>query len=60
MALTGMDIEAVRTLAGQMDTNAGDIETITGTLTSQLEGTEWIGPDREQFVGDWQGTYVQQ
>lgn len=60
MAMTGMDIEAVRTLGTQMDTNAGEIEAIVSSLTSQLEGTEWIGPDRELFMGDWQSTYVPQ
>lgn len=54
MALTGMDVEAVRTLGTQMETNAGDIENLVTTLTGQVDGVEWQGPDREQFLADWQ------
>ncbi len=59
-SFTGMDIEAVRRLAGQMDQCAQNIQEITGRLTSALEGTPWVGPDREQFAGEWQGTHRQQ
>ena len=57
MPITGMDIEAVRQLAVQMENNASQIEQLIGTLTATLEGTEWIGPDRERFVGDWNNTH---
>lgn len=60
MALIGMDIEGVRQLAAQMDSNAGQIDQLIGALNAALEGTEWIGPDRERFVGDWHTTFVPQ
>ncbi len=60
MAITGMNIEAVRQLASQMDTHAEQIQQLMGGLTQALENTEWIGPDRERFVGDWHGTHVAQ
>lgn len=60
MALTGMDIQEVRSLAAQMNNAAGDIGSLAQRLTSQLQGTSWIGPDREQFVSEWQGTHVAQ
>ena len=57
---TGMDIAAVRTLSGQMTAKAGEIRTLMNGLTQQLQNTQWVGPDREQFSGDWQGTHCQQ
>ncbi len=60
MPITGMDIEGVRQLAAQMDNNAAQIEQLIGTLNGALESTEWIGPDRERFVGDWHGTFMPQ
>jgi len=55
---TGMDIQAVRQLATQLNAKAGEIRNLTSQLTGQLEGTAWVGPDREQFYGDWTGQYV--
>ena len=60
MNFTGMDIQAVRTLANQMTQRAGEIRTIMGQLTSQLTNAPWVGADREHFVSDWQGTHCQQ
>lgn len=54
---TGMDIPAVRTLSRQLQARADEIRTITQQLTTQLESTPWVGPDREQFRTDWSGTY---
>lgn len=55
---TGMDIAAVRTLSKQLQTRADEIRTITQQLTGQLNATPWVGPDREQFHGDWNGQYT--
>ena len=55
---TGMDITAVRTLSKQLQTRADEIRTITQQLTGQLNSTPWVGPDREQFHGDWTGQYT--
>lgn len=55
---TGMDIAAVRTLSTQLQTRADEIRTITHQLTAQLNSTPWIGPDREQFHGDWTGQHT--
>lgn len=57
---TGMDIPGVRQLASQMDQRADEIRTLMGQLTTALQGTQWVGPDREQFVSDWQGIHCQQ
>jgi uncharacterized protein YukE len=60
MSFTGMDVAAVRSLANQMTHSASEIQQLTNQLTSQLQGTSWVGPDRERFVGDWQSTHVSQ
>lgn len=56
----GMDIAAVRQLVAQMNQRADEIRTLAASLSSALNGTAWSGPDREQFVSDWQGQHVQQ
>ncbi len=60
MAIIGMDIEAVRQLAGQMDAQAEQIAQLEAGLTQAIESTEWVGPDRDRFVGDWQGNHAAQ
>ncbi len=55
---TGMDIPAVRTLSRQLQTRADEIRQITQQLTGQLRSTPWVGPDREQFFGDWTGQHT--
>lgn len=57
---TGMDIPAVRQLSSQMNQSAGQIRQLMQQLTSQLNGTQWVGPDRQRFESDWSGTYVNQ
>ena len=57
---TGMDIPAVRQLSSQMTQSASQIRQLMSQLTSQLGGTQWVGPDRTRFESEWSGTYVQQ
>lgn len=56
--LIGMDIAEVRNLASQLDHGAQTIEDIVSRLTYNLNATNWVGPDRERFVGEWQGAHV--
>jgi hypothetical protein len=58
MALTGMDIGAVRQLATQLSTKADEIDSIMNQLTNALNTVQWVGPDRERFISDWQGHHV--
>lgn len=55
---TGMNVQEVRTLASQLDAAASEIEGTMGRLTSQLEGTAWVGSDREQFVSEWRSAHT--
>lgn len=54
---TGMDIPQVRNLANQMRAKADEIESIMNQLTNQLGQAQWVGNDRQQFEGDWNGQY---
>jgi uncharacterized protein YukE len=59
MAFEGMDIEAVSSLAGQLDTQANQIQStiiaIDGIINS-MEGS-WKGPDAVEFQGWWQSQH---
>lgn len=58
MAVWGLDVQQVRQLSQQLNTKAGDIQTILTTLTSLLNSTQWTGPDAEQFRSDWSGQHT--
>ena len=55
---TGMDIQAVRSLAVQFQNKAGEIDALRQQLTAQLDSTPWIGRDRDRFHSDWMGQYT--
>lgn len=58
MSFTGMNIEEVRSLATQLNAKAEEIRGIMSTLTNALQGTNWVGPDRERYVSEWQSHHV--
>lgn len=58
MAFVGMIVDEVQHLEAQMRQRADEIRQLVGALTGQLESTHWVGPDREQFHGDWTGMHV--
>lgn len=53
----GMDTDAIRNLAGQLNSKAGEIDQIANLLTSTLNNARWDGPDATRFRGDWTGTH---
>lgn len=53
----GMDPEAVRALARQLEAKAGEIDAIANTLSVQIDGTTWLGRDADTFRSDWVGSY---
>jgi len=55
---TGMDVAAVRQLSTQMSAKADEIGQIASQLTNSLQGAQWVGPDRERFLSEWQGQHV--
>ena len=60
MSTWGMDVGQIRQLAQLMSSKADEIQQIMQQLSSQLEAAPWTGPDRNQFLGEWQGTHCAQ
>jgi len=58
MAFEGMDIGAVRQLANLMRQKADEIDHIISQLTGSVNNTQWVGPDRDRFIQDWQSSHV--
>ncbi|HEU5332743.1 MAG TPA: WXG100 family type VII secretion target [Actinocrinis sp.] len=54
MGMYGMDIDAVRSFAKQLDSKADEIEQIINALTSGLGSVQWEGPDASGFRQDWE------
>jgi uncharacterized protein YukE len=60
MSFLGLDPEAVNTLAVNLHQSADTIQQIMTSLTQQLNGAQWTGPDRDRFVNEWQSQHVAQ
>lgn len=58
MAVWGLDVQQVRQLSTQMRTQADSIQQTLTQLTSALNGTQWEGPDAQQFRSEWQSTHT--
>ena len=59
MAVWGLDIEQVRTLASKLNQQATYItNTLIPTITSQTSSTQWVGPDGDDFRNDWTNQIV--
>jgi hypothetical protein len=57
MAMKGMDVEAGRQSAQQINQGASELEALTGRLSQSIEGFEWNGPDAERTRQTWQSDY---
>lgn len=60
MAYLGQDVEQVKQMATQLNSKAGDIESVITQLTSAVNGVRWDGNDAKQFKSDWQSQHVPQ
>lgn len=49
----GADVEALRALGTAMGRQGEALELVAQRLTEVVTGTEWSGPDHEQFVDEW-------
>ena len=56
--MMGMDVQGVRSLAQLMNQRADEIQQFAAQLTQSLDGAQWVGPDREQFVADWKSHHM--
>lgn len=48
--------DEVDDLATQLDSKAGDLDTVLTTLSTKLAGTTWVGADYNRFEEQWTGT----
>lgn len=54
MAVThGMNVDEVNSLGSQLQTQADNIQQLVGQLEGAINGTTWMGPDADQFKGQW-------
>lgn len=53
----GMNTDEVTNFANQLASKADEIEQIVNSLTGQLSGVQWHGPDASRFHGDWDGSH---
>ena len=58
MAIWGADVEQLRQLGSRLQTGASEIEAQKNTLTKVLAGTDWKGPDADEFRREWSGTHT--
>jgi uncharacterized protein YukE len=54
----GLDVEAVRSLANTLRTQAEGVRQVVSTITSQMAQTQWNGTDAVQFQEEWDGTHA--
>jgi len=57
MTLLGMDIEQVEQLAASMTQHGQQIDDAARVLTTQIDGTHWLGQDNQTFRQDWDSIY---
>ena len=49
----GMNVEEVNNLGRTLKEQASAIQTMIGHLDGAISGTTWVGPDADQFKGQW-------
>ncbi|MCU1479543.1 MAG: family type secretion target [Subtercola sp.] len=58
MAVWGLDVEQVRSLSKQLNTQSQQVQQILTSLTSALQSVQWTGPDAESFRSEWNTTHT--
>lgn len=57
MSMVGGDVPAIRNFVIGLRRRSQQITATTNRLSAVIDGVPWVGPDREQFVQEWQGTH---
>ncbi|OBF29138.1 hypothetical protein [Mycobacterium sp. ACS4331] len=55
MGVVGADVDQLRTLAHTLRQAADRLESASGSVTSQLSGVGWSGPDADRYRSQWHG-----
>lgn len=54
----GLDVDQVRRLSSELNSEAGALAGIISKLTALLSNTQWSGPDAERFRSDWEQVHA--
>ena len=57
MSMYGANPEELAALGSKLKAQQSSIDGVISTVTGALSGTTWVGPAREQFESDWNGTF---
>jgi len=58
MALVGGDAPALFGFANELRRRRANIEATTRKLGSLVAQANWVGPDREKFLSEWNGRHA--
>jgi uncharacterized protein YukE len=58
MATVGGDVPAMFAFANELRRRRAAIEATTRRLGQLVEQANWVGPDRDSFVREWQGNHA--
>ena len=58
MSMYGADPEQLAGLGRTLTDQINSIQSVISTVGGVLGNTTWVGPARQQFEGDWNGTFV--
>lgn len=56
-SLIGADPDQLEALGATLCRQREAVESIVGLVTSTLAGTAWVGPARQAFEADWDGSF---
>lgn len=56
--MQGMDTEAARTTASQMDSNAAVVGDVCAKLLARVQATSWTGLDKDRIQEDISGSFI--
>ncbi len=57
MPQIGATIEEMQTLQAKFASESESVNSLRSTISSQVEGTWWVGPAAERFKGEWNGQF---
>ncbi len=57
MSMIGGEVEQLSSLKTTFERQAGVVQELTSALRTQLDSTNWVGPNAEQFRSVWSGEY---
>jgi hypothetical protein len=57
MSMYGAHPAQLAHLGRSMQQQSEAVRHVSATITSVLQGTTWVGPARDRFEGDWNGSF---